>query len=500
MISSVRIRIKTLALASLVAATAVSFVYLFLKPENQSVKELELSALAPASLVAVHNVVEAKLLSNGERYVLSLFDLLRYKDLLAPDLVPEEAYIASMLHMAQAVAGLSSPKVMAYLEDADKRLAKHPLYAIAKISAESEGIFQGLYMGLQSYGFSVKRKDEKNALSLWLPKPFEKEGGMSVSSNAVAKVLQGVREIEAHFNKIVVRDRLFRNILVARFVWNATQLSWFLPADLSDETRVELLRTLNQVAAKLSEPDKSVLGLVLSERLSAQLGGFVPAVSASKRISLMKQLQTEFKALCQPRQSAVLPDFILQTHRLAQSSRIPLPDMTFVFNECFVGSRRLFPVQRFDIDDHEVPVTLMLPRFSPGHISLSASLPILLKASRQKRSDLSFTAFLEASGIVDRDLGFNKVYEERLCAKGTSQSSVCLQLAWQRARLEDRERSFSSVAKRFNSAREDLAIQIIAEKVRAKKPIQEAELKRVSEEHSEFNTLDWYMRNFEFIR
>lgn len=461
------------------------------------VERKELSAFAPVSMLAVNKTVEAKLKADTQAYARSLVELDSHRTLLSPTLVPSDEFIAAQLYMARAYYRVLDQKSDSFLERYEKTNTQKPLSTIAKQAADAEATFEGLYLGLTQYGSGQSKKELKRANVMWQGAIPLKDGGIVASAQGVRKLSDASKIIASAFDRVAVKERVFRNILVARFVWSSLALTWFFVPDVKDETLVTLLRTLQSLIAALPPVDKRLLSYLLEERLAAQLEAFDPAQALERRVALLLDLQRGEEMLCEAGDSAVALDVMLQSYRIAKFARQGLPNLEPVFERCLVGTKEYFAVSRLDGRETQTPLTVFLPRFAPSPSSLNATAKLIEGASTNP-ADLSWKSWFVANRVAsDKNIGS---YFRQLCPPKRQLIGLCLQLAYRR---DGSERFLAALTKKYPQNKMDLLFTDAKQSLLfGDFTAYEEDLLEelgLEESYPEYSTLDWYLKNRSFF-
>lgn len=472
----------------LVLAVVLSFV-LFKRFQYRPLR-----ALAPLSMTALGNVVEAKLENNETEYVQALFNLLRYRAEIAPELLPSDEFIAAHLQMYQAYTQNIDERATNFLAEVESKKSTDPLYDIAKVSAKAESLVLVLTRGVLQLGFEHKSKKLAHATWFLRAKLGNTEGGMSLNRSGFVNTIEDARVTVKNLSRVPLRERLFRNILVSRFVWNAVQMSWFLPKDVSNDEHVALYRELRKLTDEVSSVDRRLLDFILEERTFAQENGFDAKEFLKRRYALLDKVQKSDRALCNPREHSIVPDFILQTLRLAKNSKNALPSLDTVWGECLVGAKIFFPTARYS-EEKDQPITVVVSRYAPGPASRLAGTGWQRTAQSTKREQ-EWLDYLKFSHI-DESIKLTAAQVTR-CVGQTKPTERCLQYVWLNADAKKRNKLLPYVGTVFPDDVSDCRTQLISAKIRASQEVSDGDLQSLRSLSAFYPSAEWYQHNHSF--
>lgn len=419
-----------LTAAALVGATFTTF--FFLSAQTQS-----LEARIPPSLGALSKVIEAKLKDDPVAYAEALLNIQGYREILSSDMLPSpelaSALIALYLSAESRERHPSWVKLLKTLDDDDKV----GLLRIAMETSHLEEMTGRFFEGVVENGKLPTNLILDTAVAELYPigKLVSKQG-IFMGPSEFEKLQQAISTIDSQFEKVAVRERLYRNLLVARSLWNTLALTWLAPQTWPEKDVGELLGRMRSLSERVSRPDKDFLAIAIDERILAQRAKKNPILKKLRFDGLMAA-QKEFSTLCNVREASIAADFVLQSYVMFDKSQRQKLFNIDLFQGCFIGAKRYYPVSRYDEKNPQTPAAVYLPR--PGItamtlflISKSIGIPESgvrneKKMSRTTDDDL-FQVWLDASQLLPTELRIS-VANEKLCTRKTLKG-LCRQLSW----------------------------------------------------------------------
>lgn len=419
-----------LAAAALVGATFTTFFFL-------SAQTKSLEARIPPSLGALSKVIEAKLKDDPVAYAEALLNVQGYREILSPEMLPSpelsSALIALYLSADARERHPSWVKLLKSLDDDDKV----GLLRIAMETSNLEDITGRFFEGVVENGKLPTTPILDAAVSELYPvgKLISKQG-IFMGPTEFEKLRQSISTLDNQFEKVAVRERLYRNLLVARSLWNTLALTWLAPPTWSQKDVNELLIRMRSLSERVSRPDKDFLIIAIDERMAAHESKKNP-IQKTVRFDSVMAAQKEFATLCNVREASIAADYILQTYVMLDKTQRQKLFNNDLFQGCFVGAKRYYPVSRYDEKNPQTPAAVYLPR--PGVtamtlflISKSVGIPetgnrFEKKITRSTDEDL-FHVWLDASQLLPTELRI-AVANEKLCTQKTLKG-LCRQLSW----------------------------------------------------------------------
>ncbi len=487
------------------------------RTDSGSFTELKLQAIGPASLTAFSQVVQAKLGRDNSAYARSLLKLEWNRQSFVSSTLPSPSFVASvaMMNLPEEELG-KDPRWKALLN----KLGKDPHKSLAIVAFESariDKVFrkimgQALLEGL----LETPGAPLSNFALLGIRKP-EKGHAFKIQDENFNQVVTALRNLTEHFNNVAPEDKVYRNLLASRALWSAIQLSWLATGASAKSLSREFLSWQN-LALALSRPDKDLLISALKERENVLKGTWKSAKQAlAARYRVIADAHTDTKILCNPKESTIVADFVLQTLRITKFEKQKFPPQETLFQECFVGSKAFFTSKPYSLDNTGTDDTLLLylPRVTPARESVLAHQRLW---SEDETFDQLSTRGITGEGSWLLWAYFAEIVKVRpkvdikavqaKCRNNKLSSGFCAQLAWHFNSVPaDRAKLMAIVSENFSlDESANLAFQVAVD-FYTKRPSVQGKAgkqppqgglpvpKSLISNHPEFSSLEWYLQN-----
>ena len=484
---------------------------------SEGTSRLGFSALAPESLTAFNATIESKLARDPKAYAKALLRLDLVRNSFPNGTIPSKAFVAATAMLSMADDELDrDPKWKNLLE----KLGDDTRKGLAVVSYETARTRRVL-------GSSLDKLFEKGASSagtgpwlhgLWaVPKTKFVLPGILVASS-FEDVRQSLERIEKVFPTVAEGEKIYRNQLAARALWNGIQYSWLLGDKASKKSLQATLERWRNFAESLSVPDRDILIRLSTERLLALDGKITLKEAATERQKLALVWHADSRFMCQPRDTAIGSDYLLQTMRLTKSSKAIFLEIDDVFAKCFVGAKPYSAVQKYSFDVQETPMLVYLPRVTPGPQNRMAFHKVWsvssdfgnFKASPAVGPENAWLMYAYFAEITDFRPAFDLNNFNLKCKKREISNRLCLQLAYRMSPdIFDKVQLLSRISDEFSlQDSQNLAFALAADAYtgRINVPGGKETLTRdttlktgfaqfINPDYPEFSALEWYMRN-----
>ncbi len=319
-------------------------------------------------------LISAKLARKDIAYTYLLLKLQSMKDSFPASEIPSTAWTAALALTSIPREELDqSPPWKMILKELNAKKRIPPLaamgYEFSRINeltisytriAQKLGVSEELaYLASPTSGFPL----------LWGAKT-QKIGGSAIPFAALDEAWISLKRIADSFDNTLPQERILRDRIVARTLWNSLTLILFSPKSLPQKAIEAKLDFAERLSEKLPGTDQIILKRITKETRE-QFSNKTDAVKiAIARENTLSDLQRDYRIFCRPENSAIATDFILQTMALQEKIGRNKGVITRqIFDECLVGSSSFL---RAAPKEHKLiaGTSLYLPAQTPSDLAL----------------------------------------------------------------------------------------------------------------------------------
>lgn len=405
-------------LGALILATGVRS----LKPVKSSgaatgAMQARLLGATPDSLRVYQQLLEGKIARQPERYTRALLKLFKDKELYPVGQLPSLEFIA-----AQGLTHLEAREL-------DRNAVwQDVLKGLSPVSRQN---------GLAVVAYELSRVKGARA-EIASRKPARKDRDKSVSG-----ALEEIGIVVERLTRVVPesdpRNRVVHGLYLAKVIAQSLiTVSEHTAVAVKDPFLMDAVKKIPNLYPHLKAVDKELIdamhGYVL-QQLGSTAKSPVPVVPVAR----LWTLHDDSKYLCQLNAYGSASDLIL--YMLAQAARLkqPLPELTGLFDGCFVGLRPYVDVAVSNITEEQTAELAFVQVESPDPTVLNdfrARFPTmnqaLLRAQGKQSSVGDWLLALHFNGVLGSRLKLNKKFalNGRRCGKEPLEAGVCMQTLW----------------------------------------------------------------------
>lgn len=487
-----------------------------LRPLEGNTGQVGTSALSPEPLNAFAAVVDAKMERDPKAYAAALLRLDGVRNAFAPQTLPSRAFMAAMAMYTTSDDVLDAkPTWRAFLE----RLGPERQQGIGVVGYEASRIRKDLDRFVTRAQQKGARHAKANGLwALWGVEDSRQALPTKDIRQAAHAALDGLARMERVFPSVAENERVFRNLLTAEAISATLQITWLAETNTLAEQKAlgEKLEALRAFVEAVPRPERDTLAFLLEERRAA-LGSKASSwkEKAVARVDFLVKAQEDSNALCDVRENALLPDFLLQTLRMIRVSGVS-PKPVAPWQRCFLSPRAFHAAEKATFDGvPETAVLAYVPRTGPSALHLNAHArvfradPMARLPARGVGPEAGWHVVAFLSRLVPTKAPFSPEALTDACKKKRVDKALCTQLVF--ALAPDAETRMEALEREQEDATTDelahLAFRVALDVYTKRNTVaggrrpDEGTFKKLGfgryfgQGYPEYGALEWYIKN-----